>query len=189
MKDILTSLRLIVLSMIICCAAYPAMVLAIAQIAAPAKADGSLICGASGQVIGSSLIAQRFTEPRYFWPRPSAVDYDAGASGGSNLSPTNPQLTQRARNIIQRYRLKSGQRIPADLVTASGSGLDPDITLEAAKFQAPRVAAARGLSEAAVDKLIEQNAASNGSFFGGQPIVNVLELNLALDKATVRRGQ
>ena len=153
MKNVLTSLRLVILSVLVCCVVYPAAMLAFGQIAMPWKADGSLLTNEQGQVIGSAQLAQGFTRPEYFWPRPSAVDYDASATGGSNLSPANPKLTQRAEGIIKHYGLKDGQRIPADLVTASGSGMDPHITLEAARFQVPRVAAARGLSEDRVETI------------------------------------
>jgi potassium-transporting ATPase KdpC subunit len=183
MKDIIATLRLVALTLIVCCVLYPAVLLAFGQVCLPWRANGSLIRNERGVVVGSALIAQGFTRPHYFWPRPSAVNYDASAAGGSNLSPTNPALTERARATIQRYAPTEGQLIPADLVAASGSGLDPHITIEAARFQAPRVAAARGLALDTVNRLIDEQArAASIRLFGEQPLVNVLTLNLALDK-------
>ena len=148
----------------------------------PWKATGSLIRHDNGTTFGSVLLAQAFTQPRYFWPRPSAVDYNASATGGSNLSPTNPLLTERAKALIGRYGLRAGQRLPADLVAASGSGMDPHITIQAALFQASRVASARNLPLHRVSQLIEQNKeVPTLRVFGGAPVVNVLKLNVALD--------
>jgi K+-transporting ATPase ATPase C chain len=128
------------------------------------------------------LIAQNFTRPEYFWPRPSACDYNASATAGSNLSPTNPKITDRAKEIIGRLQPGEGQLVPVDLVLASGGGMDPHITVVAAKFQVPRVATARQLSADQVEELVEQHTDSPTlAAFGGEPIVNVLELNLALD--------
>ena len=182
MQDILTTLRLVMLSLIVCCGLYPAVLLAFGQLVVPWKASGSLIRQDSGTILGSAQLAQVFTQPRYFWPRPSAVDYDASASGGSNFSPTHPLLTERAQALITRYGLREGQRLPADLVAASGSGMDPHITIEAARFQAPRVASVRHLLLDRVYQLIEQNTdVPTLRVFGGEPVVNVLKLNIALD--------
>lgn len=190
MNNILTTLRLVILSILVCCVIYPSLLLGFGQIVVPNKADGSLIHNAAGQVIGSSLIAQKFEQPHYFWPRPSAVDYNASATGGSNLSPTNAKLTERARMIIQQYSVQPDQRIPAELVTASGSGMDPHITLAAARFQTPRVASARGLTADQVQQAIEQSLdIPTLRVFGGEPVVNVVKLNLALDSLTRHRGQ
>ncbi len=190
MKNLLTSIRLVILSILVCCIVYPAVMLAWGQIVAPWKADGSLLTDDQGRIVGSAQMAQNFTRPEYFWPRPSAVDYNAAATGGSNLSPTNPKLAERARGLIERYGLKPDQRIPADLVTASGSGVDPHITLEAARFQLPRVAAARGLSEDKIEGLIRENTEAPAlRVFGGRPVVNVLRLNLALDGFVASGGQ
>jgi K+-transporting ATPase ATPase C chain len=179
MKDLLASVRLVLLSLLCCCVFYTAVILAFAQLVVPWKADGSMLTDAKGEVRGSSLIAQGFTRAEYFWPRPSAVDYNAGATGASNLSPTNPKLTERARATLARYDLAEGPRIPADLVAASGSGIDPHITLAAARFQIPRVASARGLRASDVQRLVEERAIP---VLGGDPVVNVLELNLTIDK-------
>lgn len=183
MSDIITSFRLFVSTIVVCCIGYPLIVLGIAQTAFPAKSQGSLLTDSEGNVIGSELIAQSFTEPEYFWPRPSAVDYDASATGGSNLSTTNPAITERATNLIENYNLATGERVPADLVTTSGSGMDPHITLAAAKLQVPRVAEARGLSTTDVEELLVQHYdVPTLVTFGGDPLINVLQLNLALDQ-------
>jgi K+-transporting ATPase ATPase C chain len=190
MKDIITTMRLVVLSIIICGFIYPALVLGVGQVLLPWQADGRMIIDSRGRTVGSAAIAQRFTRPDYFWPRPSAVAYAADAAGGSNLSPANPALGQRAAAEIQRYDLKADQRVPADLVAASGSGLDPHITLEAAWLQLPRVAAARGMSEAQVQAIIESSSERHvPAMFGGRLLVNVLRLNLALDKLAAGAGQ
>ena len=183
MSDYITSLRLFVLSIIVCSAAYPTVMLGFAAVAAPEAREGSLIRDADGTIVGSRLIAQNFTRPEYFWPRPSACDYNASATAGSNLSPTNPKITDRAKEIIGRLQPVEGKLVPADLVSASGGGMDPHITLSAANFQVPRVATARSLSEEQVRELVNQHTDSPTlAAFGGESIVNVLELNLALDK-------
>jgi K+-transporting ATPase ATPase C chain len=182
MKDILTTLRLVILSLIVCCVLYPAALLAFGQIVVPWKANGSLIRQDNDTIVGSVQLAQAFTQPHYFWPRPSAVDYNASATGGSNLSPTHPLLTERAKALIGRYGLREGQRLPSDLVAASGSGMDPHITLAGARFQVPRVASARHLPLDRVYQLIELHTeVPTLRVFGGEPLVNVLRLNLALD--------
>jgi K+-transporting ATPase ATPase C chain len=150
---------------------------------APEARHGSLIRDEEGSVVGSRLLAQDFTRPEYFWPRPSACDYNASATGGSNLSPTNPKITERAKEIISQLELQEGQLVPADLVTASGSGMDPNITLSAALFQAPRVASARRRPVESVEQLVRDcTDSSTLGLFGGEPLVNVLRLNLALDE-------
>jgi K+-transporting ATPase ATPase C chain len=182
MSDLTTSLRLFLLSLVVCSAAYPAVMLGFAAVAAPDARQGSLIRSADGTIVGSRLLAQNFTRPEYFWPRPSACDYNASATAGSNLSPTNPKITDRAVEIIARLQPAEGQLVPTDLVVASGGGMDPHITLSAALFQAPRVAAARDVSEDHVRDLVHRHIDSPTlTAFGGEPIVNVLELNLALD--------
>jgi K+-transporting ATPase ATPase C chain len=167
--------------------AYPLAVTGLGRVLFPSQAHGSLVAR-DGRVVGSSLIAQRFTEARYFWPRPSAAGtdgYDAAASGGSNLGPTSKKLldTVQARVSAQQAANGAGP-VPVELVTASASGLDPDLSPAAADYQAARVAKARGLSEDAVRVLIAQH--TRGRTFGvlGEPRVRVLELNLALDAAS-----
>jgi K+-transporting ATPase ATPase C chain len=166
--------------------AYPLAVTGVAQVAFPGQADGSLI-ERDGQVVGSRLIGQTFTGARYFHPRPSAAGdgYDAMASSPSNLGPTNPELSAAVRQRAAAYRrendLGPGERVPIDAVTASGSGLDPDISVANARLQAARVARARGLSLDDVLVLIEGNTDGRSLGFLGESGVNVLELNLALD--------
>jgi K+-transporting ATPase ATPase C chain len=163
---------------------YPLFVTGIAAVIFPHKAGGSLILK-DGKVIGSELLAQSFTSDRYFHPRPSAAGngYDATASGGSNLAQSNKTLVTRIQGDIDKLSKENpGQPVPIDLVTTSASGLDPDITPDAAYFQAPRVAKARNLSEDSVRALIEQHITSRQLGLLGEPRVNVLALNLALDK-------
>jgi K+-transporting ATPase ATPase C chain len=173
---------MVVVTMAVCCVGYTALIWTVGAVLVPGKAEGSLVRDARGQVIGSGPIAQKFTQPRYFWPRPSAVDYNAAGTGGSNLSPTNPALTERATASVAALSPESGALIPADLVTASGSGMDPHITEAGARYQAERVAAARGANVADVEALIDRLAASPEGLGLGDRIVNVLELNLALDR-------
>jgi K+-transporting ATPase ATPase C chain len=165
---------------------YPLLVTGIAGAMFPHQATGSLILK-NGQVIGSELLAQSFTSDRYFHPRPSVAGngYDPTSSGGSNLGQSNAKLVQRIQGDIDKLAAQNpGHPVPIDAVTTSGSGLDPDVTPDNAYFQAPLVAKARGLSEPQVRQLIQQHIA--GRTFGvlGEPRVNVLELNLALDKAS-----
>ena len=179
-----TSILFTLLTTVLFGIGYPLLVTGIAGAIFPHKASGSLILK-NGQVIGSEFLAQSFTADRYFHPRPSAAGngYDATSSGGTNLAQSNAKLVQRIQGDIDKLSAQNpGHPVPIDAVTTSASGLDPDITPDNAIFQVARVAKARGLSEGQLRQLIQQRTA--GRTFGmlGEPRVNVLELNLALDK-------
>jgi K+-transporting ATPase ATPase C chain len=171
----------------ICCGVYPLVVFGISQAFFRDKTNGSLIVDRDGTVRGSKLLGQGFADAKYFHPRPSAAGngYDAANSGGSNLGPTSRKLNDAIKERIAAYRaensLSETEPVPADAVTASGSGLDPHISLRNAELQTPRVAKARGLSEEKVRELVQQNTDGRDLGVLGDPGVNVLELNLALD--------
>lgn len=171
--------------------AYPLAVTGVAQAAFPAQAGGSLVRDAGGKVVGSALIGQVFTAPGYFHGRPSAAGngYDAGASSGSNMGPLNEKLIEREKADADTLRADNpGAVIPADAVTSSGSGLDPDISPANARFQAPRIAKARGVLEGQVTALIDAQVEQPLLGFIGQPRVNVLALNRALDARFQKGG-
>ena len=164
--------------------AYPLAVTGVAQAAFPAQANGSLVKDAKGTVVGSALIAQAFAKPEYLHPRPSAAGsgYDASASSGSNMGPLNDTLIKREKTEADALRAENpGVVIPADAVTTSGSGLDPDISPAYAHFQAPRIAKTRGAPVAAVEAVIDSHVQGRLLGFIGQPRVNVLAVNRALD--------
>lgn len=193
-RSTLTAIRLTVVTLVIMGILYPLAMTGLAQVAFPNKANGSLVKNGD-QVIGSKYIAQQFTRPEYFHPRPSAAGdgYDAMASGASNLGPTSAKLIDRVRSavakaIAENPGLESGE-VPVDMVTASGSGLDPDISPANAYAQVPRVAAARHISEEEVMRMVEESTHDRDLGFLGEPRVNVLELNLALDKASGEHSQ
>lgn len=193
MKPFLSELRSAVLVTLmlalVCCGLYPLVVFGLGQLLFPGKANGSLITDARGQVLGSRLIGQPFSADKYFHPRPSAAGngYDPTSSGGSNLGPTSQKLRDSIAQNLADYRAQNGLAtnavVPADAVTASGSGLDPEISPENAELQAARVAKARGLSLEQVHALIRQYTTTPDLGFLGDSGVNVLELNLALDSA------
>jgi potassium-transporting ATPase KdpC subunit len=171
--------------------AYPLAVTGVAQLAFPSRANGSLLVG-DGKAIGSTLIGQAFSDPKHFWSRPSATapqPYNGTASGGSNLGPLNPALTGGIKSRIGALKAAdptNNAPIPVDLVTASGSGLDPDISLAAADYQVSRVARARNMKPEDVQALLASHAQKRWLGILGESRVNVLELNLALDGSTPR---
>jgi K+-transporting ATPase ATPase C chain len=170
---------------------YPLVVTGISQVCFNSRANGSLLYR-EGKAIGSKLIGQPFEDPAYFWGRPSAtgtIPYDGAASTGSNLGPSNPALLSVVTVRVRSLRASDPDNhlpIPVDLVTASASGLDPHISLAAARYQVGRVARARGLSEAQVDRLIEEYSQGRSLGVLGEPVVRVVELNLALDRLASR---
>jgi K+-transporting ATPase ATPase C chain len=186
--SVLATLALIV----ILCGLYPLVVWGIAQVAFPRQANGSLV-EVKGNIIGSGLLAQAFSGPQYFHPRPSAAGdtgYDGASSGGSNLGPLSRKLSDQVKGRVDKYRtennLPAATLVPVDAVTASGSGLDPHIGLRNAEMQAPRVAQARKLSGDKVKKLIQDATEGPDLGFLGEPGVNVLRLNLALDALSAK---
>lgn len=178
------SIGLTIMSLGLCGFLYSATVTGLGQLLFPAQANGSLI-ELDGKILGSSLVAQPFTDPKYFQPRPSAANYDPMAMAGSNMARTNPELTkiieQRIADIEARDHIE-GRQIPSDLVTASGSGIDPEISLKSAMIQVQRVAEARHLSDQQVIELIQEYTLKPTFGVLGQERINVLELNLALDQ-------
>lgn len=178
-----TAIRYTLITTLLLGLGYPLLLTGIAEFVFPHQANGSLILH-NGQIVGSSLIAQSFTSDRYFHPRPSAAGngYDATASGGSNLAQSNAKLAARIQADIDKLQKENpGKPVPIDMVTTSGSGLDPDITPDDAYYQAARVAKARGLSDDAVRALIDKHITGRQMGLLGEPRVNVLELNLDLD--------
>ena len=184
-----TAIRFTLVTTVIFGIGYPLLVTGIAGLLFPHKAAGSLILK-DGNIIGSELLAQSFTSDRYFHPRPSAAGtsgYDATASGGSNLAQSSKTLVDRIQGSIDKLSAENpGKPVPIDLVTTSGSGLDPDITPDAAYFQVPRVAKARKLDEAQVRQLIDRHITPRTLGLLGEPRVNVLELNLDLDEIAAK---
>jgi K+-transporting ATPase ATPase C chain len=188
MKQLIIAVRVTLVFAVLTGVAYPLLVTGLSKAIFPRQADGSM-AQAGGKTIGSELIGQRFTRPEYFQGRPSAAGndgYDGLASGGSNLGPTNQHLVDRVQGDLKKFREANPAAtgpLPADLLTASGSGLDPHISPASADAQVPRVAAARGMSADALRQLVASH--TEGRQFGllGEPRVNVLKLNLALDQA------
>lgn len=182
-RHFMTALRMTAVTTVLLGLAYPLLVTGLARVLFPDQANGQLVLR-NGQVVGSRIIGQPFTSPGYFYSRPSAAgaDYDAAASSGSNLGPTNRRLIDRVAADVTRLHAENPlQPVPIDLVTASGSGLDPHISPAAALFQVPRIARTRRVPEDRVRRLVEAHI--EGRQFGllGEPVVNVLMLNLAMD--------
>src|ERR1700736_5509218 len=183
LKNLKISILMTIVTTILLGVVYPFAVTALAQLIFPHQANGQLIMR-NGKIVGSHLIGQPFSSPGYFRPRPSAAGngYDAGNSSGSNLGPTNKMLIDRVNGDVQKLQAENpNMPVPLDLVTTSGSGLDPHISPEAAAFQTPRVARERGITENDVRSLIEKHTEGRQLGFLGEPRVNVLELNLDLD--------
>lgn len=191
--ELVVAARMTAVTLVLTGLAYPLAVTAVAKAVFPAQAAGSLVAGADGQAVGSKWIGQGFTRPGYFWPRPSAAGssgYDATASSGSNLGPTSQKLMDRTTADLERLRRENPRapgRVPADLATASGSGLDPHISPDAARWQVPRVAEARGVEPAQIESVLERHVEARTLGLLGEPRVNVLLLNLELDRAFVKR--
>ena len=187
MKNLLTAVLMTIVTTILLGLIYPLVVTGLAQVIFPDQANGSLIKSADGTVIGSSLIGQPFSSAGYFRSRPSAAGangYDAGASSGSNLGPTNQKLIDRVKADVEKLQAENpGQPVPVDLVTTSGSGLDPHISPAAAEFQVPRVARERRISEAQLRSIIAAHTEGRQFGFLGESRVNVLELNLDLNRS------
>ena len=187
LRELKNSLVVTIILLVICCGFYPLFVYGVGQLLFPAKANGSLIFDAERKPIASALLAQAFTADKYFNPRPSAAGtgYDATSSGGSNLGPTSQSLHDNVKQRVADYRkanhLSESHVVPADAVEASASGLDPHISLKNALLQLPRVARARGISEGDLKTMVDRY--TDGRDFGilGEPGVNVVKLNLALD--------
>lgn len=181
-KNLITAILMTIATTVLLGIIYPLVVTGLAQVLFPKKANGQLI-EANGKVIGSRIIAQAFTAPSYFHPRPSAVNYDPTGSNGSQLGPTNQKLIDRVKGDTATLHAENpGTSVPVDLVTTSASGLDPEITPAAAAFQISRVARARGINEDQLRELVSKHTEDRQWGFLGEARVNVLELNLELDK-------
>jgi len=186
MKNLLTAILMTIVTTVLLGLIYPLVVTGLAQVIFPDQANGQLIRAGDGTIIGSRIIGQPFGGPGYFRSRPSAAGvagYDAGASSASNFGPTNQKLIDRVKADVEKLQADNpGQPVPIDLVTTSGSGLDPHISPAAAEFQVPRIARERGMSENDVRQIVSAHTEGRQFGFLGEPRVNVLEVNLDLDR-------
>src|SRR5215813_1586075 len=193
MKNLITAILMTIVTTVLLGLIYPLVVTGLAQVIFPDQANGQLIRSGDGTIIGSRIIGQPFAGPGYFRSRPSAAGaagYDAGASSGSNLGPTNQKLVDRVKADVDKLQAENpGQPVPIDLVTTSGSGLDPHISPAAAEFQVPRIARERKMSENEVRRIVSSHTEGRQFGFLGEPRVNVLELNLDLDRQKPMSGQ
>jgi len=190
-KNLITAVLMTLVTTVLFGVAFPLLITGLAQILFPRQANGQLLTR-NGNLVGSQLIGQSFTSPGYFHSRPSSAGtgYDAGNSSGSNLGPTNQSLIARVQGDSDRLRAENpGMVIPMDLLTTSGSGLDPHISPEGAEFQVTRIARERGLSEDVVREAVRQHTEARQFGFLGEPRVNVLELNLTLDELAPKPGK
>jgi len=179
-----TILRISVLFIVLCGIVYPLVCTGIAQLAMPDQANGSLIKNEAGQVIGSELIGQNFTDPKFFRGRVSSIDYNGAGSGSNNYAPSNPDMLQRTKDSIEAWKRENPDvpvsRLPVDLITNSGSGLDPHITPESAKVQVPRISKLTGIPAEKLNALVEEHTEGRELGLFGEKRVNVLQLNIAL---------
>ncbi|QDX92311.1 potassium-transporting ATPase subunit KdpC [Brevibacillus laterosporus] len=182
----LKNIRVSLVLLLICGVIYPLLMTGIAQALMPIQANGSLITDANGNVVGSKLIGQTFTDPKYFSGRVSSIEYNAAGSGSNNYAPSNPELIERTKKDVAAFLVANPiivqAAVPADLVTNSASGLDPHITPEAARVQVPRIAAVRNLTIEQLNQLISKHTEDRSLGLFGEKRVNVLELNIALDQ-------
>jgi K+-transporting ATPase ATPase C chain len=187
LKELRTTVVVTLILLVVCCGLYPLVVFGAGQLLFPRQANGSLVTDADGKIVASTLLAQNFTADKYFNPRPSSAGtgYDSNSSSGSNLGPTSQALHDAVKQRVSDYRtanhVPDSEPVPADAVTASASGLDPHISLANAQWQVPRVAKARAMSEDDLKKLVDRYTDGRGLGILGEPGVNVVELNLALD--------
>lgn len=183
-SSIRTAIRASFVFIVLCGILYPLVCTGVAQVLMPGRANGSMLQNSKGDIVGSELIGQKFTDPRFFQGRVSSIDYKAEASGTNNYAPSNPDMLKRTQESVEEWKKNNPDvpinKLPIDLITNSGSGLDPHISPASAKAQVPRISKLTGLSQAELDKLVDANTEGRDLGLFGEPRVNVLKLNLAL---------